>query len=216
MTNDRFETLVRVLGSLLPILVLVYSTICSSAVTNWFRYPQTLESSVVVVAAILALLLVVAVALVYRSRWNSVGRSRAMIAASTLSLGAVAVAMYESTGSVVPTISTAHIERNAPQTLEANGESVRYHLEIENPFADSPECTLVLVKGGVERRVELPRRETYTALILSNTPSDWAQLAPGLEPDTYLLHTTSRVGESDYLIDLGEGTARRVDPRPGA
>lgn len=153
----------------------------SGTLTNWYRYPLSLESSTVLVPVLIVLLLVL---VLHAWAFKAAGRV-VLLAIAVFSfmfiVGFAAVLTHRAFGEWFLIPAGGDVDRNGDQVLRANGKVIVYHLELQNPFAESAKTYVVGTVDGVPFRIRLPigRIAAYGG---SSTPADWLVIAPTSKP----------------------------------
>lgn len=198
-----------VVSSAMLVLIPLYVT---AALTNWFRYPMSLEAELV----LLPLMAIVPVAIgVHVWAFRTMQRNRvAPFIAIALLVVAVVVTTVRSHavfGAWLPRVGADDIDRNGDQFLRSSaGSTITYHLELHNPFGWSAKTYLVGTFGDRPFKVSLPigRIDAYGDAI---TPSDWVTLSSTSRPNI-VVATVGVVPNATYrfTVDLDSETASQT------
>lgn len=204
------STAIRNSAALLALLALAGAGVLCGLLTNWFRYELSLEATVVLVAAVAAVVVVGCIAWLAYRRGSVVGLRLAAVALVTAA-GLVLVVHDQVIGGL-PRFYLAHSERSPPALLQTPAGPVRYWIELENPFAKRHAEFLVLDSG---RTVRVPLDLAFDpagGFASAVVPQDWGTLTATAETDVATLtlgRFLSRSGEQ-FRVDLRNGTARRL------
>ena len=174
--------------------------------TNWFRYGLSLEATYVAVPAAIGVIVVLAAAWFARKTGRR-SLTVATVIASVAFAGLTVAAHREAFGTFAPRLSSSHVETSGTATLHAHGRTIRYSLELENPFADSHKEYLVLNIDGRTHRIRVPvftsPASGYAGAL---QPSDWIVLRPTDDPAVYIADTGSfLLSKTTFRIDIRTG-----------
>lgn len=191
------------------IAVALFALLLSATLTNWFRYPLSLEGSFV----LMPVLLIIAAGLVLHGwAFRTLGRNYiapcAAVASLVLAGATTIVQSQQAFGRWLPPIRADDIDRNADQVIEAaDGTPVVYHLELHNPFGSGAKAYLVGTFRRKPFRVNLPigRLAGYGDAI---KPSDWLMLTPTNKPGSFVAKVTVDPSRAYmFVVDLEKKTA---------
>jgi hypothetical protein len=184
--------------------------------TNWFRYNMSLEQAVAAVPAVLGILLVVPLGIfvwIRRSEGVAIAVIVIVASASILSLIVLLAAPREA----VPSFARDHIERSGTAELQAHGRTIKYELELHNPFATSHHEYVVITVDAIEHRIPLQLFSGRVGGYASpRTPKDWVVLHPSQSPAVYFVEIGYFLGPTNgfFSVDLRTNTATKVQQVP--
>ena len=181
--------------------------------TNWFRYGLSLEATYVAVPALLGVLIIAGTAfLAWRTSRVSIG-ALTVIAAAGFAISTVA-AHRHAFGTFGPGLALNHIETSGIATLHAHNTTVRYELELHNPFASSHREYLIVRANEKTHRILVRVFDSAAAGYgIANQPSDWIILRPTADPNVYIAETGSFPAPMRaFRIDLRNSRAVAIDP----
>jgi hypothetical protein len=188
-----------------------------ATLTNWFRYPLSLEANFVLVPV---LVIIAAGVVVHVWAFRTLGRNYiapyAAVASLVIASATTVVQSREAFGRWVASIRTDDADRNADQVTQASdGTPVVYHLELHNPFASSAKTYLVGTFRQRPFKVSLPigRVSGYGDAI---KPSDWLILSPTAESNIFVAKVTVDPSRAyTFVVDLDRKTATLQDRSGG-
>jgi hypothetical protein len=191
----------------------VVAIVLACALTNWFRYPLSLEASYV----LLPVVGISGVGIVLHI-WalRTLGQNKFVLCAAITSLLLVVFTTgaltKEAFGSWMPTVAANHIDRNGDQVIRSSdGTAVVYHLELHNPFATTATTYLIGTLHDRSFKVDLPigRVAGYGDPIV---PSDWVTLTQTSAPHIFAAKVSVDPShEHHFLVDLDRQVATRVN-----
>ena len=181
--------------------------------TNWFRYGFSLEATYVAAPAVLGLLIASGTAIV---AWRT---SRVVIAFATfVVVGTVSLitlaAHREAFGPGGPKTALNHVEASGIATLHAHNRTIRYELQLHNPFASSHREYLVLWLGERTYRIRVQILDSAAGgYALPNVPNDWIVLRATPDPAIYIAETGSFFpSHRAFRVDLRTERAVAIAP----
>lgn len=193
---------VRTLIVVSAIVATLLVFIVSAGLTNWGRYPLSLESESVIVPMIGALIVALAIHLwafrAARRSWVPAILAVAAFFAVTLIAGIRTRAAF---GEWFVAPARGDIDRSADQVLRANGDVITYHLELRNPFSKSAETYIAGNVNGSPFRIRLPigRISAYGA---AADPADWLVFSGTSKSDVLARVTVDPSHTYTFVLDL--------------
>ena len=221
----------RFLSIIISISLLVYALfvlLLAAALTNWFRYPLSLEASFTLFP-----LLIVTPLLAFLHLRSLLSKQASKLFKILSPLSAIIVIAFahlilmdKSTIDLLYSSPTSHVDRNDPQTISLSDSTVDrgksqtippeqgnliYHIELINPFASSHKEYLVLLAGEQEHRIPLPLfKQIPGGYASSDNPEGWATLEKTDDPNQYILNVTQALRRSRFIIDLQNDKAEEI------
>jgi hypothetical protein len=184
------------------------AVLLTGLLTNWFRYGLSLEATLVVACALIALLPVCGISYLAYTR-NSIRYLRLDIAAIFLSVVIVLYVHHEAIGGL-PAVYARHIEKSPPEMVHTARGPLKYWIELENPFSAGHAEFLVVANGSP---IRIPIRvfgEQPVGYASALKGSDWATLRV-ISEDTAVLTLGARLAAGkQFRVHLTNRTATEV------
>jgi hypothetical protein len=203
---------VKVVLPITATTLVVLAVLVPAALTNWFRYPLSLEATFVLVPTLTivvvgAILHVLAFRVMHRQSFAAYAAVASVVFATMVTMAL----SKEAFGYWVPRLPAADVDRNEDQVAyTSDGTTVVYHLELHNPFARSAKMYLVGTINDRPFKLMLPvgRIAGYAEAI---QPSDWVTLSPTPRSGVYVANlTVNPVRKYTFEVDLERSTVRSL------
>jgi len=170
--------------------------------SNWFRYGFSLEGMLVAASLVISMFVVLPTA-IFAFRRRSSLFSAVLVAAILGSVLVVATAHRGAFGSWFPSPYLNHIESSGIAVLDTNGKTLRYRLELLNPFATSHREYLIFNRGTSDEQIQLPIFDNVSSGYLNALqPAEWVVLRPTTDDDVFQVEITYRVAEKFFKVNL--------------
>lgn len=201
---------VRIGSAVLIAALLIGSATYAGLLTNWFRYPLSLEGAFVLVPLAVGTLAASALAL-----FASIKLSRrsfgGAIAIAIATAGAVLAAQLQAFGQM-PALSGNHVVQSPVGRIVTSEGVFEYWLQLENPFARSHGEYLVVRSKAAETRVAVPIFEGpaggYGQPLVAE---DWGRLTVTSDAGVVELELGPKlIGKGRFRIDLRTHHAERI------
>ena len=195
-----------ILLSLIINLIFIINLIGTS--TNWFRYPNSLETSFIIIFNVLLFLILIIPTHIFFILKKSTNKIIfiSILIASCLSLGVYTTVIYQQHGTL---ILLNHIVKNKVQSIK--NQDIQYNIELYNPFSNSHEERLILFKNNKKYIIKL---NIFTnklfAFTSSDDPKDWCTLKTTEESNILNLNVSDYLSESKFLINLQKNVAKKI------
>lgn len=186
------------------------SGLYAALLTNWFRYPVSLEATFVLIILAFGMLAAAVLALLASIK-QSRRRLIAGFAVAIATAAAVIAAQFQAFGQL-PSWSLNHVVKSPVGKVAISQESVEYWLQLENPFARSHSEYLIVRGRSGETRVPIPIFEgPAPAYAQPLVAEDWARLTPTADPSVVELEIgPNLIRKGRFRVDLRTGHAERI------
>lgn len=201
------EGQLRALAIISAVLAAAFVAIVFAGLTNWGRYPLTLESTFIVVPVVICLIIALALdAWAFSAACRPWARAIIATAAFAAVVFTAAIRTHAAFGQWFITSASADVDRNDDQVLRSDGRVITYHLELRNPFAKSAETYLVGTLNGSSFRIRLPIAR-IVGYAEPTSPGDWVKLSPTPSPSRVVARLTVDPSTPyTFIIDLQRQT----------
>ena len=204
------QNMVRKLSATLFAIVWFLSIIYLGLLTNWFRYPFSLESSFVALPLIIGIVLcsiLAVVAFYIRGRKTLVATF--LVAVIT---GGVVVHRQVEAFEQMPSINAEQVDKSPIGKVKASKEEAEYWIELKNPFANSHHEYLVIKRGNKENRVEVPIFNGHVGGYAgSDKVEDWGTVEATSQPDTFIFTVGENlISPGRFKVNLATGQVEKM------
>jgi len=187
--------------------IAIGTLLLSAALTNWFRYPLSMEGTFVLTPV---LVVVSAGVVLHVLAFRTSGRNRVVfygaLVSGALAAATAVVTSQEALGVSLPPLRADDIDRNDDQVIRTvDGMLVTYHLELHNPFSRAAGVYIVGTAGRQPFKVRVPisHIDAYGDAL---KPSDWILLSPTSDTNIFLASVTVDPSHSyQFVIDVAKG-----------
>ncbi len=174
---------------IITLLYLAAVAVALGFLSSWFREGLALGESVIVTTLALSAIAAVIVAVI--AYWKDNEWLAVVLVAIILGSGwYVGKTHHQAYGEWFPSFESVEVESSGAATLNANGQSLTYRLELHNPGTVAHREYLVVTRSGQERRIRLPLfDDARSGYVSPKTPSDWITLHPTEDADVFRAET---------------------------
>jgi len=166
---------------LIVLVTVVYVALALAALgylSNGFREIAFLAASPMALALAAGVLPALGIAVIAWLRLNE-WLVLVLIAIVAASVGMAVKFHHDAYGEWLPSVTSGEVVSSGDATLQANGQTLRYRLELHNPASVGHREYLVVSTDGKEKRIRLPLfGEAKSGYIGPKTPADWIVLKP--------------------------------------
>lgn len=194
----------------LTVVLWVSGLVYLGLLTNWLRYPFSLEAAFVAAPLMIGLVVSSIFAIMaYRrcSPWLLIGALVATIVTGCL----VVTAQLQAFGSM-PSFYASDIDRSPVGRVTTPQGHVDYWIELENPFARAHSEYVVIRREAREYRLKVPMFDKPLGGYGSaNTAEDWGKLSATSDPNIFVLTLgPSLLREGRFKINLATGQVETI------
>jgi hypothetical protein len=194
------------------IVTLVYTAAAVAALgflSDGFRAGLMLGGSAIVTTLVASLPAVVLLAVI--AYWKFYDQRLALLLVAVIlgSAGYVAKTYHDAYDEWLPSSVSAETATSGNAVLRANGRTLTYRLELDNPGTVTHREYLVVTRDGRDRRIRLPLfDDARSGYVSAKTPGDWIALHPTADTDVYRADTGRFLFvHKSFRVDLRTGEA---------
>ena len=174
------------------IVTLIYTVAAVAAlgfISDWFREQLMLGKSAIVTTLVASLPVVLLLAMI--AYWKYDERLAFLLVAVMLGSSGYALKTYhDAYGEWLPSSVSADTVTSGPASLQVNGQTLTYRLELDNPGTVTHREYLLVIRGGKDLRIRLPLFENArSGYVSAKTPNDWIVLHPTDDAHIYRADT---------------------------
>jgi len=174
------------------IVTLFYTAAAVAAlgfISDWFRAELMIGKSIIVTTLLLSLPVVLLIAAIAYWRYSE-RLAFVLVAVIVVSTGYVAKTHHDAYGEWLPSLASADVETSGTASLNVNGQTLSYRLELHDPGTVAHREYLVVMRGGKNRRIRLPLfDDARSGYVSAKSPNDWIVLHPTADADVVRAET---------------------------
>ncbi len=192
------------------IVTLLYTVAAVAAlgfISNGFRETLALGQSAIVTALVLSLPAILLLAVIAYWKYYNEWLAFLLVAIILGSAGYVLKTYHDAYGEWLPSSVSADTVSSGNAVLRANGQTLSYRLELDNPGTVTHREYLVVTRGDKEQRIRLPLfGDARSGYVSAKSPSDWIVLHPTADADVIRVETGPfLLIRKSFRVDLRTG-----------